>query len=103
MTKEKTHIADHILEKMEAKEKICYTCKHFIENRIPEAILKYGMFSGDCTYNDTENLNINDELSKRVIVMGDSVCEKWDGLLSYTYLNGKMAEIWMDAIDKKRQ
>jgi len=71
---------DEICKKIDANEKICYTCKHFIENRTPESILEHGEFSGVCDYNDESTPGVNDEMPAMLIVMADSTCDKHESL-----------------------
>lgn len=77
MTKEKADKKRHdkILKAIDERGKICYTCQHYVECRIPEQIAKHGEFKGFCVYPDKGDSG--ERLKESVIVSDDSTCDKW--------------------------
>ncbi|MBA7611599.1 hypothetical protein ES703_18827 [subsurface metagenome] len=80
MNKENEIRDEKICEQIDSDEKICITCKHFVENRTPESIAEHGEFSGYCIFDDPLSPHTADETPVMLIVMADSTCDNWISL-----------------------
>jgi len=70
---------DLLCEMIDSHAKICYTCKHFYEHRIPEHVTKYGEFTGRCLHRDegSEGSREPGVVTGPLIVNAESACEKY--------------------------
>ena len=68
---------DIILAKMRRNEKICITCKHYVEHRIPELVNEHGKHTGFCWATPRVRETVSNE---SLTVNADSSCELYESL-----------------------
>ena len=69
---------------------ICYTCKHYMNFRMPEQITEYGEYKGRCLQGDT-----------LLIVNDDSVCEFYEDIFGKN-IGTKLKEIFDSVLREVR-
>ncbi len=73
---------EEILAKLDRDEKICATCKSFMEFRLANKINLYGNHSGYCTRLGipSNDVYIDDYSGWGVIVLADSTCDRYQSI-----------------------
>lgn len=77
--KNEHRIESFIVLLMDSYWEICVTCKHYMDFRWPDQIIKHGYKTGHCLYPD-EKTDAHEIVYPLLVVTAESTCDKYEAL-----------------------